>query len=146
MREQQHPGLQPLAAPFLPDFEALEETVGVLLLVGLLTDDGPEPPGIVDHRAEPVTWAAGAEVNKVRGPHARAWLQRRCSAWPIIAGVCCDTFNTNDVTSKRKRLHQAELKLTWLPVSTERLVVALPQHEEIDHVRHVMVPERGVKW
>lgn len=34
---------------FLPDFEALEETVRILRLVGLLTDDGPEPPGIVDH-------------------------------------------------------------------------------------------------
>lgn len=34
---------------FLPDFEALKETVGVFRLVGLLTDDGPEPPGIIDH-------------------------------------------------------------------------------------------------
>lgn len=58
--------LQALVGPFLPDFEALEEAVGVLLLVGLLADDGSEPPGIVDHRAEPVT-CTGAEVNNVRG-------------------------------------------------------------------------------
>lgn len=52
--------------PILPDFEALKEAVGVFLLVGLLADDGSEPPGIVDHRAEPVT-CTGEEVNKVRG-------------------------------------------------------------------------------
>lgn len=39
---------------FLLDFEALEETVWVLRLVGLLADDGPKPPGIIYHRAKPV--------------------------------------------------------------------------------------------
>lgn len=93
VREGQHPRLQPGAARFLPDFEALEETVGIFLLVGLLTDDGPEPPGIVDHRAEPVTCAAGAEVNNVREPHTRAWLQRRCSDWPCTL-LCVVTPST----------------------------------------------------
>lgn len=37
-----------------PDFEALEEAVAVLGLIGLLADDGPKPPGVVDHRAKPV--------------------------------------------------------------------------------------------
>lgn len=39
---------------FSPDFEALEETVGVFGLVRLLTDDGAKPPGVIDHRAKPV--------------------------------------------------------------------------------------------
>lgn len=31
-------------------------------------------------------------------------------------------------------------KHTWLPVSTERLVITLPQHEEIYHIWHVVIP------
>lgn len=31
-------------------------------------------------------------------------------------------------------------KLTRLPVSTKRLIIALPQHEEIYHIGHVVVP------
>lgn len=52
-------------------------------------------------------------------------------------------FHTNVRLSENTRLfHLAELKPTGLPVSSQRLVVALLQHEEIDHVGHVVVPER----
>lgn len=43
----------------------------------------------------------------------------------------------------RRLTRRGRLDLTWLPVSVERLVVALPQHQEIDHVGHVVIPERG---
>lgn len=43
----------------------------------------------------------------------------------------------------RRPTRLARVDLTWLPVPVERLVVALPQHEEIDHVGHVVIPERG---
>ena len=31
-------------------------------------------------------------------------------------------------------------KLTWMPVSTQRLIITLPQHEEVDHIWHVVIP------
>lgn len=34
------------------------------------------------------------------------------------------------------KVHQ----LTWLPVSSERLVITLPQDEEIYHIWHVVIP------
>lgn len=39
------------------------------------------------------------------------------------------------------QLQQVDLNLTWLPVSTESLVITLSQHKEVDHVRHVVIPE-----
>lgn len=39
------------------------------------------------------------------------------------------------------QLQQVDLYLTWLPVSTESLVIALPQHKEVDHIGHVVIPE-----
>ena len=45
----------------LLDFEALEVAVWVEGLIRLLTHDGPEPPGVVDHRTEAVVWAGAGQ-------------------------------------------------------------------------------------
>lgn len=39
------------------------------------------------------------------------------------------------------QLQQVDLNLTWLPVSPESLVITLPQYKEVDHIRHVVIPE-----
>lgn len=41
---------------------------------------------------------------------------------------------------KTNNSNEVQQKLTWLPVSTERLVITLPQHEEIYHIWHVVIP------
>lgn len=61
---------------FSLDFEALEEAVRVFRLVRLLTDDGPKPPGVVYHWAEPVV-CTGEDVYQIT---RRKTPQCLCSA------------------------------------------------------------------
>lgn len=54
--------------------------------------------------------------------------------------VNLDTLNRDEKFTVSNQLQQVDLNLTWLPVSTESLVITLPQHKEVDHVRHVVIP------
>lgn len=100
------------------DFEALKMAVRILRLVGFLAHDGPKPPGIIDDGAESV--------------HCNARERGYILQWELHHG------------RQRHGPHGLEDggTLTRLPSSLTGLVVALLQHEKVDHVWHVVISVR----
>lgn len=108
----------------LPDVVALEQAVRVLELVRLLALDGPEPPGVVDHRPEPV---ACAEINhtqllKSGRNHSSFYQLLTESKYPTCIS------------------HEDKNQLTYTPLPLSSVVELLPQHQEVDDIGHVVVP------
>lgn len=75
-----------------PDIVALEQAVWILGLVRLLALDGPEPPGVIDHRPKPVACPHNKiklqTIKRVYSAVARPGGAYRCST---ASSWCCQT-------------------------------------------------------